>query len=57
MRVLWISTIFQIPRFHTLESLYISYPISWGLTFLLQLAIFLPAYRSRRRQYPEPDEN
>ena len=53
MRVLWVTTIFRIPQFHTLESLYISYPISWGLTFLLQLAIFIPAYRSRRRQYPE----
>jgi Na+-driven multidrug efflux pump len=53
LRVLWVTTIFQIPEYHTLTSLYVSYPISWAITFLLQVAIFVPAYRSRRRQFPE----
>ena len=53
LRVLWITTIFKIPEYHTLTSLYASYPISWGITFFLQLAIFLSVYRSRRRQFPE----
>ena len=34
-RVVWIFTIFRIPRFHTLEMLYITYPISWIITFAM----------------------
>lgn len=42
-RVVWIYTAFQ--RFPTLECLYISYPISWGLTFLVHLICFIVVYR------------
>ena len=50
IRIGWIYTIFQVPQFHTPQSLYISYPISWALTFLVQLAVFLWLYRKRVRQ-------
>lgn len=42
-RVIWIYTVFQQHR--TLECLYISYPISWGLTFLVHLICFTVVYR------------
>ena len=42
-RVLWIFTIFQVE--HTLFSLYISYPISWILTFAVHILCFVYAYR------------
>ncbi len=42
-RVIWIYTIFQ--QYHTLECLYISYPISWGLTFLVHLICFWIVFR------------
>ena len=42
-RVLWIFTVFQVE--HTLFSLYISYPISWILTFAVHLLCFAYAYR------------
>lgn len=42
-RVVWIYTIFR--QFKTLECLYISYPISWALTFLVHLICFLVVYR------------
>lgn len=32
-RIIWLSTLFQIPAFHTPFSIFISYPISWILTF------------------------
>lgn len=41
-RVVWIYTIFQQHR--SLECLYISYPISWGLTFLVHLVCFAVVY-------------
>ena len=45
IRIGWIYTIFQIPAFHTSRCLYISYPVSWTITFLCQLAVFWKAYR------------
>ena len=50
IRIGWIYTIFQIPRFHTPQSLYISYPISWGITFLCQVIAFLLVYRKQKRE-------
>lgn len=41
MRVVWIFTIFRIPEYHTLECLYLSYPISWLLTFAAQIVCFI----------------
>jgi len=42
-RVVWIYTVFR--QYRTLECLYISYPISWALTFLVHLICFLLVYR------------
>lgn len=41
VRVLWIYTVFQIPRFHNQTMLYVSYPLSWLVTLIVQLAAFL----------------
>ena len=40
-RLLWIATVFQIDRFHTIETVYTSYPISWTLTFLAHVVTFI----------------
>ena len=42
-RIVWIYTIFK--QVHTLECLYISYPISWTLTFVAHLVCFIVIYR------------
>lgn len=44
-RIVWVYTIFRIPQFHTPECLYISYPISWLITFAFQIVAFLVVYR------------
>lgn len=44
-RVGWVATVFQIPQYHTPESLYLSYPISWVLTFIAQMIAFWIVYR------------
>ncbi len=49
IRLGWIYTIFRDPRFHSLESLFISYPISWSITFLIELAAFLIIFRRTKR--------
>ena len=48
-RVGWNWTIFQIPEFHTLECLYISYPISWMLTFIFQALAFILVFRKHTK--------
>lgn len=40
-RLVWIATIFQVDRFHSIETIYWSYPISWSLTFLAHLISFV----------------
>lgn len=45
IRIGWIATIFQIPAFHTPECLFLSYPVSWIITFAAQLFAFRMVYR------------
>lgn len=45
LRISWIYTVFRIPEYHTLESLYISYTISWTLTFIAEIIVFFVIYR------------
>lgn len=47
-RVVWIMTVFK--AHHSLEALYISYPISWALTFAVHLLCFLVVYRQVRKK-------
>lgn len=42
-RVVWIMTVFR--AYHSLEVLYVSYPISWALTFAVHLLCFFIVYR------------
>ena len=49
MRMVWIFTIFSIPRFHTLEILYLSYIISWIISFVAQLIAFRVVYNKINR--------
>jgi len=45
LRIGWISTIFQIPAFHTPQCLFLSYPVSWVITFAAQMLAFRRVYR------------
>ena len=47
-RVVWIYTIFA--KIRTLEVLYISYPVTWTVTFVVQLIMFLVIYKKLRGQ-------
>ena len=49
IRIGWISTIFQLPQFHTPQCLYFSYTISWTITFLVQMAAFIRVYRKHTK--------
>lgn len=47
-RVVWIYTIFA--KFRTLEVLYLSYPVTWTVTFVVQLIMFLVIYKKLKKQ-------
>ena len=49
-RVVWIYTVFQIPAYHTPESLWISYIISWALTFIIQYVVFKVVVNKKIKQ-------
>lgn len=41
LRLLWIATIFQMPQYHSMRTIYISYPVTWTITFLIHAVTFL----------------
>lgn len=47
-RIIWIYTVFQIPAYHTQQGLYISYTISWAITFAVQMAVFCCLLRRKK---------
>ncbi|MBR4628680.1 MAG: MATE family efflux transporter [Ruminococcus sp.] len=50
MRIGWIYTVFRSERYHSVQSLYISYAISWSLTFITELIVFIVLYRRIMRR-------
>lgn len=53
IRIGWILTVFRMPEYHSLESLYFSYAVSWVFTTVFHLISFLVIHRKRMRQFPE----
>ena len=51
VRILWILTVFSIPRFHTPVVLFLSYPLSWSLSFIAMMTATLLCLR----KYPNTD--
>ena len=51
MRIGWIYTIFQVPQFHSVDTLFLSYPISWALTYAAQLFAFLYLFGRYRKAH------
>ena len=49
LRIIWITTIFQIPRFHTINMLFYTYPITWIITLSAHIVTFL-IVRKRLRE-------
>lgn len=53
LRILIVATLFQVPGFHTVQTVYWSYPISWTLTFLAHICCYCWAFRRVRRHLTE----
>lgn len=47
-RIIWVSNIF--PMYNTVEALYIVYPISWSVTFVILAVAYVFCYRHNKKQ-------
>lgn len=45
LRMVWIATVFRLEQFHTVQTVYLSYPLSWTVTFLAHIVCFVLAMR------------
>ena len=51
LRILWIFTVFQIPAYHTLPCLFLSWPISWTITTLAEIPFLLHYYKNLKKRF------
>ena len=40
-RIIWIAALFQVPMFHKVEFIYVSYPVTWAITALVHFVCLL----------------
>lgn len=48
LRLLWIFTFFQQEQFHTIRSLYLTYPVSWLITFAAHVLCFMLVQKKQK---------
>ena len=51
MRIVWIYTVFAMPQYHSFSGLFISYPISWLLTFIALFISFVIIIRRKEKKF------
>lgn len=51
LRLVWLATVFRIEEFHRIETVYVSYPISWFLTLIAHIICFLIVWKKFVRQW------
>lgn len=52
-RILWLLTVFSIPKYHTPQCLYIIYPIAWVLTTAAELVLYKILIRKKTKELKE----
>lgn len=50
LRLLLIATVFQMPEFHNITTLYMTYPISWGITFLTHIICYAVVWHKIKKR-------
>lgn len=50
-RMAWIFVFFQIEQFHTIDTVYFAYPISWTLTLAVHILCFLIVRRNLKKRW------
>ena len=50
-RLIWLATVFQIDKWHNIQTIYYSYPISWLLTFSVHVVCYIIVKRKYDREH------
>lgn len=50
-RIAWISVLFQTEQFHTVDTVYFAYPISWALTLSVHIICFMIIRRKMKMKW------
>ena len=50
LRLGWIFTVFRMERYHTLDSLYLTYSISWVACIIAQIIAFAILYKRFKKK-------
>ena len=53
LRILWIATIFQIPEYHKITTVYLSYPATWTATLLAHIVCWIIVWGKLKRKNKE----
>lgn len=51
LRLLWLATGFMLPQFHTIEMVYVPYPVSWIITLTTHIICYIWARNQVRKKY------
>lgn len=57
VRLIWIATVFQIPEYHTIKTVYISYPVSWVITIAAHIVCYIIARKKLSKRITEEENN
>lgn len=49
-RILWLATVFQVPAFHTTAVIFVSYPLSWLLTWAMHTVCFVLVFNKIKKK-------
>lgn len=50
LRILWIATVFNIPQYHEIITVYISYPITWAVTFVAHIVCWIIVWSKLKKE-------
>ncbi len=48
LRLVWLATVFRIPKFHTINTVYLSYPITWLVTIIAHVFCYIIIRKKNR---------
>ncbi len=51
LRLIWLATVFQIEKYHTIEMIYYTYPLSWTVTLIAHLISFAVVRRKTHKKW------
>ncbi len=50
LRFVWLATVFQIPQYHTTKVIYMSYPVTWAITFAVHVICFVIVWNKQKKK-------